>query len=131
MKRWQLISRNPRGLFDILKDPSAETWLSTVELPMIGRELGIDIPEKYETCYFDENKESEILEVYNTQEAAIAGHPLFLTIIISLISVVFGLIIISFIVASVMDLIDYRCRKKDLFYQLSREHNRMKRPARK
>lgn len=57
--------------------------------------------------------------------------PLFLTIIISLISVVFGLIIISFIVASVMDLIDYRCRKKDLFYQLSREHNRMKRPARK
>jgi len=74
MKRWQLISRNPRGLFDILKDPNAETWLSTVELPMIGRELGIDIPEKYETCYFDENKESEILEVYNTQEDAIAGH---------------------------------------------------------
>lgn len=57
--------------------------------------------------------------------------PLFLTIIISLISVVFGLIIISFIVASAMDLIDYRRRKKDLFYQLSREHNRTKRPARK
>jgi hypothetical protein len=57
--------------------------------------------------------------------------PLLLTIIISLISVVFGLIIISFIVASVMDLIDYRRRKKDLFYQLSRDYIRMKRPARK
>lgn len=74
MKRWQLKSYKRRDLFDIIKDPDRITWLSTVELPMIGANLGIEIPERYETCYFNADLDSEVLEVYHTLEEAIAGH---------------------------------------------------------
>jgi hypothetical protein len=46
----------------------------------------------------------------------------------------FGLfvaVVIAFLWAGVMDLIDSRRRKKDVFYQLSRNHNRRRRPAAK
>ena len=73
MERWQLISRKSRELFDILRDPDNKTWLSTVELPRISIS-DLEYGYLYETCIFPDDRESEVLEQYYTQEQAIAGH---------------------------------------------------------
>lgn len=74
-KRWQLKSVMDRSLFDMVKDPDAITWLSTVELPYIGLpELGINVPVQYETCLFEAGGDSKVLEKYHTKAAAIKGH---------------------------------------------------------
>ena len=74
MKRWQLISCKSRELFDVLKDPDTETWLSTVELPALPSDLKSGIGYQYETCVFLEDRDSEVVDTYRTKEQAIAGH---------------------------------------------------------
>ena len=70
--RWQLVSVKPRDLFDILKYPDAQTRLSTIELPRLT--IYVRYGYLYETCYFKEDLDSEVLEQYYTQEEAEEGH---------------------------------------------------------
>lgn len=70
MKPWQMISCKPRGLFDIIKEPNG-MWLSTVEMPKTIMDLGY----RYESCIFGlPDIGSDVLDRYDTQEEAIAGH---------------------------------------------------------
>ena len=78
MKAWQLISTKKRGLFEVLKDPDAKVWISTIELPEIGDfgSVPMDIGYKYETCLFTEDV-NEVVAQYNTLDEAIAGHEMY------------------------------------------------------
>lgn len=56
---------------------------------------------------------------------------LILSIYIIVIGTLFGLFVMAFLVAGIMDLITARRRRRDVFYQLQRDHNSVKRPAAK
>jgi hypothetical protein len=71
VKRWQIISRRNRTLFDVLQDPDGGEWLSTIEMPksLLNYNLGY----RYESCLFVKGS-SDVIARYETLSEALEGH---------------------------------------------------------
>jgi len=68
-KRWQIVSDDSVWMFP------PDTVLSTVELPIIPLSEDQELyNEKFESCLFFINGDSEVIARYATKEEAIEGH---------------------------------------------------------